>query len=458
LPVFTLDLFRFAASADGRPDAADFTQRSRSLEFGVEAMFDDIDHEFGMSTGQMRGDGRQASHWKANELTRIRIGVLDPTIAPGELIPISAADQRALDLLGYEIASGDAPPAVSILASGAPAGPMVVVPANEAIQFGAQVSDTDGLGFPVFAGFGNPAPLSLLWNFGAFRPLNGDLQIFGSSPQVRFDLAGPTQVFPVSLTAVDALGDSTTQPLSVVASQRPMVSFTANGADVPADGTPGSPPLFRSGQSVQLAALATDVDGLGFPIFSFAGISAPISYFWDFGGGQPSNPFAIFLDRPVVTFELASGEQSRTFRVSLTVFDTLGLSTTRTGSITVQRGGGGPPMVNLTVGRQIVPPSTTVLSVGAELAQQGGVLQLGNMSSDEDGLGFPVFASFGNSAPVSFLWSFGGGEPENPLAIFSPSPRVRFPTGPSFTISLTVFDATGQSTTRALTLLTAPAP
>jgi hypothetical protein len=462
-PVFALDLFRFVASADGRPDALDFTQRARELEFGVEAMFDDIDHEFRMSTGRRAGDGRQASHWKADELTRVRIGVLDPTLAPGDRLSISAADLRALDLMGYELAAGDALPAVSILANGAAAGPTVVVPANQPIQFGAQVSDADGLGFPIlFAGFGNPSLVSFFWDFGGRAPVNGALAVFSPSPQVRFDLGvgSPSESFPVSLTGFDSLGDATTRTVSVIASEPPDVSFTANGDEVLDPSSPFRAPPFRAGQPVQLAALAADEDGLGFPVFRFAGIEAPITYLWDFGGAKPSTPFALFTERPLVTFELDPGEQQRTFRVSLTVFDALGLSTTRTASITIQRSG--PPFVNLTVDGSVLPSQQTALEVGDQLVQQDGVLQLGSVSFDEDGLGFPIFASFGNSTPVSFVWNFGGGVPENPLDIFSPSPRVRFPIGTqegaTVTIALTVFDAKGQSTTRVLSLLTRPTP
>ena len=107
-----LDLFRFEDGTANDPDTvADFATFSRSLMPGTEANFDDIDNEWGMSTGFSNGDGRQASHWKDNNLTGNLIGILDPTLATGQTFPITFADVRALDLIGYDVnLSGTAVP------------------------------------------------------------------------------------------------------------------------------------------------------------------------------------------------------------------------------------------------------------------------------------------------------------------------------------------------------------
>ena len=52
-----------------------------------------------MARGLNFGDGQQASHWKDN----LDLGILDPTMAPGQLLGIGPNDLRAMDLLGYEI-------------------------------------------------------------------------------------------------------------------------------------------------------------------------------------------------------------------------------------------------------------------------------------------------------------------------------------------------------------------
>jgi hypothetical protein len=206
------------------------------------------------------------------------------------------------------------------------------------------------------------------------------------------------------------------------------------------------------GQPLQFEASAADADGLGFPIFAFAGISTPISFLWDFGGGT-SSPLGIFAERPVVTFDLPPGEETRVFTVSLTAFDTTGLSSTRQGLLIVDRSG--PPVANLVVDTLFLPEFRFAPTV-PRLDPQ---VRLGVVAFDESGLGFPIFAPFGIATPVSFVWDFGGGQPANPLEVFSPNPTVTFPVGTppptqplNFTVSVTVFDTTGQSTTRSVIL------
>ncbi len=70
---------------------------------------------------------------------------------------------------------------------------------------------------------------------------------------------------------------------------------------------------------------------------------------------------------------------------------------------------------------------------------------------DEDGLGYPVFAGFGNLNVVSFIWDFDGAEVAHPLTAFMASPEVTFNLPPgeaswSYQLSVTVYDAAGNST------------
>ena len=96
----TLDLFRFEdGTANDPATAIDFATFNRSLTPGVVAEFDDGTNEWLFSTGVASGDGRQASHWKDG----LGIGLMDPTLAPGELGAISAADIRAFDLIGWDL-------------------------------------------------------------------------------------------------------------------------------------------------------------------------------------------------------------------------------------------------------------------------------------------------------------------------------------------------------------------
>ncbi|MBK1826725.1 NF038122 family metalloprotease [Haloferula rosea] len=98
-----LDLFRFADGSEPGTEAA-FTTATRTLEPDVEAVFTDLDMEGGMSTGAFTGDGRQASHWKDNNITGALVGIMDPTLANQQVVGLSALDLRALDVIGFDIA------------------------------------------------------------------------------------------------------------------------------------------------------------------------------------------------------------------------------------------------------------------------------------------------------------------------------------------------------------------
>ena len=108
----TLDMFRFGdGTADDPATTTDFTNNARNLVPGDAAIFDDLANEFSFSTGSFNGDGRQASHWKDNGLTGTLIGIMDPTLASGAIVPITNADLRALDLIGYDITTVPVPAA-----------------------------------------------------------------------------------------------------------------------------------------------------------------------------------------------------------------------------------------------------------------------------------------------------------------------------------------------------------
>ena len=99
----TLDLYRFAGRGANPTSAARFTRVARSAVPGREEVIDDVESESPMSTGVFGGDGRQASHWKDDVLLGQYVGVMDPTLAAATVEPITAADRRALDLIGYDL-------------------------------------------------------------------------------------------------------------------------------------------------------------------------------------------------------------------------------------------------------------------------------------------------------------------------------------------------------------------
>ncbi len=111
--VTPLDIFRFVDSANTAFDptnAATFGTATRNLVPGANGITDfgdnawGIGSEFRMSTGVTQGDGNQASHWKADDITGLYIGMMDPTLNFGTIQAITEADFRALDLIGWDIA------------------------------------------------------------------------------------------------------------------------------------------------------------------------------------------------------------------------------------------------------------------------------------------------------------------------------------------------------------------
>jgi hypothetical protein len=114
-----LDLYRFYDGSIYDPvTTADFTNDPRNLVPGLDAIFDDLDNEWAMSTGRYKGDGRQASHWEDNNLTGFLIGLMDPTLAYRQVIDLTEADLRALDLIGYDIRFTPLPTSLLLLGTG----------------------------------------------------------------------------------------------------------------------------------------------------------------------------------------------------------------------------------------------------------------------------------------------------------------------------------------------------
>jgi hypothetical protein len=91
--VSPLDLFRYSTDSKNA-NAIDWTADKRSKYFSLDGGTTKI-AEF--STGDVFGDDRQNGHWKDN----LGLGILDPTISPGELLAISENDKRAFDAIGW---------------------------------------------------------------------------------------------------------------------------------------------------------------------------------------------------------------------------------------------------------------------------------------------------------------------------------------------------------------------
>lgn len=112
-----LDLFRFQVG-HAPTTLAEFSTFTRNLIPGVEAVTADTIYQYRMSTGEILGDLRQASHWKDDDLLGSWIGLMDPTLASGVYFDVANSDVRALNLMGYDLAPVPLPSAVWLFTSG----------------------------------------------------------------------------------------------------------------------------------------------------------------------------------------------------------------------------------------------------------------------------------------------------------------------------------------------------
>lgn len=103
-----LDLFRFGSAKSGPPD---FLGENRVANPRIEGhMFftpglgrDENRDGPHFSRGTFSGDGNQASHWKADEITGTHLGIMDPTLGTGVHVPVSLNDVFVFNALGYSV-------------------------------------------------------------------------------------------------------------------------------------------------------------------------------------------------------------------------------------------------------------------------------------------------------------------------------------------------------------------
>ncbi|MCL2923729.1 MAG: NF038122 family metalloprotease [Trichodesmium sp. MAG_R04] len=92
--VSTLDLYRYSKESFEK-NALDWTADTREKYFSIDG---GVTKKGTFSTGISFGDGRQASHWKDN----FELGIMDPTLAPGELGVVADLDLLAFDVIGWD--------------------------------------------------------------------------------------------------------------------------------------------------------------------------------------------------------------------------------------------------------------------------------------------------------------------------------------------------------------------
>ena len=209
-----------------------------------------------------------------------------------------------------------AAPAVSAESTPGEEAGVIVVEDGGTVHFLASATDDVALDSPTF-----------LWDFGG-GVVSDPAEAETPDPSVSFDVRPRDEPlgrsdYAVSVQAFDTQGNASTQTLKIVANQPPDVSVTLNGQSVnnvdPIPVGPGCP--------VQFEAIASDVDGIGFE--SEAGGETQ-AYVWTFGQGvTPASASESSEADPAVQFRLAEGQTSALIPVSVTAYDTFGLSTTQ---------------------------------------------------------------------------------------------------------------------------------
>ncbi len=102
--VSAADLFRFSTNsvAEGA-GTIDWAADNRPKFFAIDGGTTNLAE---YSRGRHFGDGQQASHWRDNQ----GLGLMDPTVAPGEVSQITDLDAQFFDVIGYELADDGALP------------------------------------------------------------------------------------------------------------------------------------------------------------------------------------------------------------------------------------------------------------------------------------------------------------------------------------------------------------
>ena len=227
--------------------------------------------------------------------------------------------------------------------------------------------------------------------------------------KVFFNNAG---TFTATLTVTDSQG-RVSAPVSRVIT----VTGAANMAPTATINAPAANVTVAQGGTVDFQGSGTDPNN-----------NLPLTYSWNFGGGAPNstaqNPGA-------VTFNTAG-----TFTVTFTVTDSLGLpSAAVTRTVTVTPPANQPPVATINA-----PADNVTIA-------QGGTVNFQGSGADPD-----------NNLPLTYNWNIGGGAPnstaQNPGA-------VTFDTAGTFTVSFTVTDSLGLSSTpvtRTITVTPAGMP
>jgi len=135
------DLFRFRPGVN----LSGFATAQRILSSGGDQIYFDSGADLGLSTGRVNGqggDGRQASHWKADEFTGTYIGIMDPSTSRGRRDLLTENDLRVIDVVGYQLRTIASQPGSAPVISAPATLDFGVVPVNTRVDRPLTVRNT----------------------------------------------------------------------------------------------------------------------------------------------------------------------------------------------------------------------------------------------------------------------------------------------------------------------------
>jgi PKD repeat protein len=248
----------------------------------------------------------------------------------------------------------------------------------------------------------NNLPLTYNWNFGG-GAANSTAQNPGA---VTFNTAG---TFTVSFTATDSLGLASTPVTRIVTvmgvGQQPVAIIEE----------PKQDRTIARGRSIEFHATADNTDE----------DDDDLIFNWSFPGGTPVNSFR----KEVKVFFHTAG----IFTVTLTATDSQGRV-----SAPVSR------VVTVTGPANMAPTASIDAPAGDVTVAQGGTVNFQGSGADPD-----------NNTPLTYNWDFGGGAPN--FTVQDPG-AVTFDTAGTFTVTFTVIDSLGLSSTPVTRTVTVTPP
>jgi hypothetical protein len=98
--ISTLDLFRYSAQSRANgPGVFDLSADTRAKYFSIDGGNTSLAN---FATGQIFGDGQQASHWKQITDDVPSVELMVPAVRTGQTLLITDIDRQAMDVIGYD--------------------------------------------------------------------------------------------------------------------------------------------------------------------------------------------------------------------------------------------------------------------------------------------------------------------------------------------------------------------